>query len=199
LRVVNLDQRSEDWLSRRNTGIGSSDAAAIVGISPWPTARKDRAQKVAALRGQRVAGKDDNGAMARGRRLEPVAGKVYEELMGWKIPPLCCMHDEHDWLKASCDGYNAERNLVAEIKAPNKVDHAGAREGVVPEKYVAQVNHLLLVTGGKRLHYISYNDYFPESGRLAVVDMPRDEELLAALFEAEKAFWEKVLAWEVPQ
>jgi putative phage-type endonuclease len=195
--VVNLDQRSEDWFVWRNTGIGSSDAA-IVGMSPWTSASELWRQKVAAMRGTKVAGKKDNGAMARGRRLEPVAGQAYEDLMGWKIPPLCCMHDEHDWLKASCDGYNADRNLVTEIKAPNKDDHAGALEGVVPEKYIAQVNHLLLVTGGRRLHYISYNDYFPESRRLAVVDVPRDEELLAALFEAEKAFWDKVLAGEVP-
>jgi hypothetical protein len=46
---------------------------------------------------------------------------------------------------------------------------------------------------------VSYSDYFPESKRLAVVDVPRDEEVLAALFEAEKAFWDKVLSGEEPE
>jgi putative phage-type endonuclease len=154
---------------------------------------------VAALRGLAVQGKADNGAMARGRRLEPVAGEVYEALMGWRVPPLCCVHDEHDWLKASLDGYNADRNLAVEIKAPNKDDHSQALAGEVPEKYLAQVHHLLLVSGAGLLHYVSYSEYFPDSKKLAVVDVPRDEEVIQALFEAEKEFWDKVLAGEEPE
>ena len=30
---------NEEWLSYRRRGIGGSDAAAILGISPWRTAR----------------------------------------------------------------------------------------------------------------------------------------------------------------
>jgi hypothetical protein len=107
--------------------------------------------------------------------------------------------DEHGWLKASLDGDNAGRSSAIEIKAPNRDDHKTALCGEVPEKHLAQVNHLLLVSAARGLHYVSYSDYFPRSERLAVVWVPRDEGVLAALFAAEAAFWQVVLEGREPQ
>lgn len=193
MRILTLEQRSPDWLAWRNTGLGSSDAAAIVGLSPWASAEKVLKQKVAAFLGQKAESKRDNGAMARGRRLEPIAVAIYEELMGWQIPAVCGTHETHDWLKVSLDGYNAERSLIAEVKAPNKDDHALALAGGVPDKYIPQLLHQYLVSGAKTCHYISFSDYFEKSKRLAVVPFTRDEEMIAALFTAEKTFWDSVV------
>jgi predicted phage-related endonuclease len=155
-------------------------------------------QKAAALKGQQAAGKKDTGAMARGRQLEPVAVAEYAALMGWKVPAACGVREEYDWLKVSLDGYNPELSLFVEVKAPNREDHAGALEGLVPEKYIPQIMHQYLVSGARHAHYLSYSNYSPDAQQLAVVKVKRDEELISELFRAEKIFWECVLSGQMP-
>jgi hypothetical protein len=41
--------------------------------------------------------------------------------------------------------------------------------------------------------YVSYSDYFPPARQLAVVPVWYDEEIVGALLEAEKSFWQEVL------
>lgn len=193
MHLLPIDQRSEAWLSWRACGLGSSDAAAIVGLSPWTTREELLVEKEIALRGEKLRDRD-NGAMARGRRLEPAARTLYEELMGFESPPSCGVHEQHPWLKASFDGYCASRNLPLEVKCPNADDHRLALEGYVPEKYSAQLPHLMLVSGASRLHYVSYTDNprFPPGERFALVVVPRDEELCGLLLAAELEFWDEV-------
>jgi predicted phage-related endonuclease len=155
-------------------------------------------QKAAALAGQKVAGKKDNSAMARGRELEPKIIAMYEDLMGWKVPAACGVHEQHDWLKVSLDGYNPAYSLFVEVKAPNREDHTGAPQGVVPEKYVPQIMHQYLVSGARHAHYLSYSNYFPVAQQLAVVSVKRDEAMIAELFRVEKTFWDCVLSGKVP-
>ncbi len=190
MRIVDLDQRTDEWLKWRQQGIGGSDAAVIllgrhfdrtVGdlytekTNP-PAARKRR----------------DTSAMARGRRLESVAVAIYTKLTGFAPLALCALHATEDWLKASLDGWVEEANLWLEIKAPNKYDHQAALDGCVPEKYVPQCDHLTLVSGAQLGHYVSYNDYFPAMQKFCVVPVPRDEARVAALYAAESDFWRRV-------
>ena len=84
------------------------------------------------------------------------------------------------------------------MKAPNRKDHTGALEGVVPEKYVPQIMHQYLVSGARHAHYLSYSNYFPVAQQLAVVSVKRDEEMIAELFRVEKIFWDCVLTRKMP-
>ncbi len=68
-----IDQAWHEW---RRGGIGSSDAAAIMGVSPWRTPKEVWEEKVY---GTSVI--IDNSAMARGRELEPIARTWFEETM----------------------------------------------------------------------------------------------------------------------
>ena len=36
--TVTVQEQRESWLKERRSGIGGSDAAAILGVSPWRTA-----------------------------------------------------------------------------------------------------------------------------------------------------------------
>jgi predicted phage-related endonuclease len=119
--------------------------------------------------------------MARGRQLEPVAVAEYEILMGWQVPNAGGVHEEYDWLKVSLDGYAKPRSLFIEVKAPNRDDHLLALEQEVPEKYILQIIHQYIVSGARFAHYLSYSNYFPAAQRLAVVRVPRDEEMIAEL------------------
>jgi putative phage-type endonuclease len=224
MKICDLAQGSDGWHRWRNAGIGGSDAPAVLGLSPWTSVEQLWRAKVSHYHGlEKTPAKPDNPAMRRGRALEPVARTLYEEWMGWQAFPLCVMHDEHDFLKASLDGWapldpEAERVAEAEdwglvqrfadqlgrtaigveIKAPNRNDHQGALEGVVPEKYKPQCDHLLLVSGARLLHYVSYSDYFAGANQFACVTVQRDEEALAELLKVEQEFWACVVERRKP-
>lgn len=184
MKILKLDQGSQDWLRWRETGLGSSDAPIILGVSPWATPKELFERKLKIRIPQRT-----NSAMQRGKDLEPEIRKIYEDLFGYKVEPICGIHDTIPWLKVSLDGWNEERKIAIEIKAPNKDDHLCSLGGKVPEKYLPQCDHQLLVSNGNCLHYISYNPRFPKHEELAIVKHLPNSKALEALLEAEKEFW----------
>lgn len=218
MKILNLEQRSDDWLTWRAGGIGGSDAAAILGLSPWTTPyalwlsktlyqaksspsllNKLKKQKaVAPFLKKAPPGKRDNSAMSRGRRLEPLIARQYCDLMGYEITTPCIVHEEHDWIRSSLDGYNAARNIICEIKAPGAEDHEAALAGAPPMKYQPQCDHNLLASGARLLHYVSYSDWFPPHQQLAICTVYPDPARLNQLFQAEKEFWDLVLSGVPP-
>ncbi len=183
-KIYNLKQKSADWLEWRKRGIGGSDAPVLWHGQHWGRTVRDLWLEKTGQLGP----KKTNFAMARGNRLEDVARKRYEQLMGWQVPPLCVADEEDQWLKGSLDGWCAKHQLVCEIKAPNRNDHLEALGGQVPSKYLPQVDHLILVTGARLGHYVSYSDYFPWEEQLAVVPVLPNRERLAELRARETVF-----------
>ncbi len=197
MRFLNLEQGSDDWLRWREQGLGSSDAPIVMSRGgkdrngrPWNTRENLLKQK----RGEVATSRPSNSAMQRGKDLEPVARGLYEGLFGVTTQPACGLHDHYDFLKGSFDGLSCDHQLVEEIKAPNRDDHFLALEhNAVPDKYVDQVNHLLLVSGAQLAHYVSYSPQQPQRSRqLAVVPVARDEGEIITLLAHEAKFWSEV-------
>ena len=73
----------EEWLSYRRRGIGGSDVAAILGISPFRTARDLYYDKL------NIVSVNDNEenwvAMAIGHLLEDLVGKIFQHKTGLNI------------------------------------------------------------------------------------------------------------------
>ena len=72
----------KEWLDYRRQGIGGSDAAAVLGISPWRTARDLYYDKL------NIATADDDEnwvAKAVGQLLEPLVAKVFERQTGLRV------------------------------------------------------------------------------------------------------------------
>jgi putative phage-type endonuclease len=190
MKYIRLRQGSERWRAWCQSGIGSSDAAAILGISPWQTARQ-----LWEVRTRRATPEKPTFAMRRGLRLEPVARRLYEARTGCLMELCCVQHERHDWLRASLDGLDLTGTLVLEIKVPNVDDHRMALAEQVPAYCWPQVQHQLAVTGASRLHYVSYseNRIFAPDERLAVVEVAPDAVYQASLLHAEWCFWGRVL------
>lgn len=193
MKLVTLRQRSPEWLRWRSQGIGGSDAAAVVGLSPWTTRFQLLQEKVAALRGAEPKS-FDSFAMARGRRLEPVVAQAYRDITGFDAADCCAEHDTLPYVRASYDGYVASHNLPVEIKCPNRQSHLEALSGKVPAYYVPQCHHLMAVCGSLRLHYVSYSDYFPTPQRLAIVTLRATPGEIEALLQCHADFWAEVLS-----
>ncbi len=205
--VVDLQQRGPGGLLWRNKGIGSSDSAVI-----WYGKHFDRTildlyhekvgyvysseeQENINIKEQSAEHKKKVSAMNRGSELEPKARELYENLVGLKAPPLCAIHSEYSFIKGSFDGYytTGKTSVILEIKCPNKYDHQGTLDGSVPDKYLPQLDHLLLVSDADFVHYVSYGSYlFKGTDKFAMVKYKRNQERIDDLLAKEINFWHNV-------
>lgn len=177
-----MEQRTDDWLSWRNQGIGSSDAPVVLGVSPYMTRFG-----LWELKTGRAKPKEANWAMQRGNELEPKARAEYELISDIDMPPQLAVHPKYAFMRASLDGFNASKRRVLEIKFAGREDHALAKAGKVPEKYMPQCQHQLLVTGAELLDYFSF-----DGNRGVIVPVEPDLKFQARLIEEEEAFWDLV-------
>ena len=55
--------------------------------------------------------------LQRGRELERPARRAYEQQVGIQMEPLCLVHDQLEWMRASLDGLSFDGSVL-EIKCP---------------------------------------------------------------------------------
>jgi putative phage-type endonuclease len=184
--LVDLRQGSPAWLRWRLGGLGGSDAAAILGVSPYKSARRLWQERTGA-----VAREEQTFAMRRGIRLEPVARRLYQEQSGHDLRPACCQHDHHAWLRASLDGLDLWGERLCEIKCPNVDSHRAALNGDIPEDHLVQIQHQLAVTGAAVCDYVSYSEHriFGGDEQLAVIEVRPDAARIREMLFAEWCFW----------
>ena len=199
MRVVNLDQKSDDWHLWRRKGVGSSDANVVLKGKAFNKTVQDLWLEKTGRQGDNFQA---NYRMQRGIELEPVARELYARFFGFRPEPLCGVHDKHDWLRSSLDGWDPVRRILIEIKCPYpdykgyKV-HREALADRIPEYYRAQVDHHALVTGAELVHYVSYigdeeDIPFDPLERFVVVAHPVTAAGLKYLEDAEAHFWKHV-------
>jgi putative phage-type endonuclease len=185
-------QGSEAWLKWRGKGLGSSDAAVLLGWSPWKTALELFEEKMGRYTPE--FSEFQRSAMARGTRLEPVIRRWYEQREGKLFTEAVATHPEHEFMRASFDGRNTDLDRVLEIKAPNGKDHGLALNGYVPEKYIPQVQWLMMVGGHESCDYVSFGKNADNFDTYAVVNVKRNAAIQAELKRRALIFWEAVQA-----
>lgn len=183
----NLEQGTVEWLEFRRNKIGASDAAAVLGISPWKTAKQLWREKMGYAEAPKIS-----YAMQRGTDMEEEARLRYEERTGNIVFPAVESHPLYHWMIASLDGMTADGHTIVELKVPNQSVHSQALIGVVPQHYYCQLQHQMAVTGLPQADYFTWDG---ETGHLVTVK--RDEEFIKKMIEKEMAFME-CLYQEIP-
>ena len=153
LQRITFEDRTS-WLSGRSGGIGASEAAAVVGASPWQTPLELWKLKLGIIAPKDLSG---NAAVEQGNRLEPAIRGMFAAMH----PELLVVYHQFDvlfqndrpWLRATLDGElyreNGEAGIL-EIKTSTPGGKAGWSEwadGRIPRHYYVQVCHQLLATG----------------------------------------------------
>lgn len=186
MRVVDLAQNTAEWEKWREGGLGASDAPSVLGLSPWTTSLQLWNYFMGFSKKQ-----GSNFAMRRGQFLEPKVRFWYECKVDHPFPPICCQHDDYPWLRASLDGFDFLSNTILEIKCPKQRLHQEALEGKIPQNYLPQLYHQLLVTDATKVVYLSYseNQIFSETERYAIVELSPKPEILEYLLFREICFW----------
>ena len=185
IRLVNTSAMSRnDWLEHRRHGIGGSDAAVIMGVSPWTSLMDLWLEKT----GQYVEGIDSE-SMYWGRVLEDVIAKEFAIRNKLKIRRVNAIlqHPDYPYMIANVDRVIVGRKEGLEIKTGHEFSSQHWENGV-PAYYYAQVQHYMAVTGFKLWHIavlIGGNKY-----EQFVVH--RSEDYINELIAAEAEFWKLV-------
>lgn len=208
IKTTNL--RREDWLALRQSGIGGSDIAAIIGVSPYATAYDIYQSKT-----QPLVAEDMNEFAYWGTVLEDTVAREFSKRSGLKIQNVNFLmrHPEHRWAIANIDRavINPEisgnvrfkdgkltTNEIVEIKTAS--EYVGKNWGnedsdEVPDQYQCQAQWYMGVTGTQVCHMavlIGGNKY-----RQYKID--RHQDFIDYLFEQAASFWnDNVLAGAEP-
>lgn len=181
-----------EWLQWRRGGLGGSDAAAIMEVSPWCTRFQKFEEKVYGVESE------DNAAKAFGRAKEEGARRDFEKLMGKSFFPTNLERTDIPWLKASLDGLTVSGLYAVEIKKTSREDHELAKKGQVTPKYFPQCQHILNVVPSLETFYFYSSPADGSKG--AVVEVARENLYIEEqLFPTEQRFWDLVLSQEPPE
>lgn len=182
--VLRADAPRADWLARRNTGIGSSDASAVLGLSRWTSAYEVWSEK----RG--LTQPDvDNDAMELGRLLEPVVVGRWSERTGIPIRKAGLMANRTlPWQLASVDRLAGCGGIVEAKTLSYRVVEEWD-DGQTPDHAEAQSQHQMAVTGRSHVHVVGLKDGRTWLERLVV----RDDALIADMTKIEGELWQMVL------
>ena len=194
------------WLRARQKGIGASEAAAVIGRSPWLDNVELWRRKTGRTQAPDIS---SNEAVAYGHAAEAPIRELfaldypeYEVTYGGAFDLV--RNSGHPWLFATLDGRLKHRetgeNGILEIKTTSILRSIsrekwwGPDGPRIPDQYYIQCLHQMLATGFSyvilhaQLKY-HYGDDIRSERRTYCIERSEVQEDLAYLLEAEMDFW----------
>ena len=199
LKLVKTQALSRDqWLAVRKGGLGSSDAAAAVGLNPHRSTLElwlEKTGRDATL--PKADPGDETSPMYWGNLLEPIVAAHYTKRTGHKVRRINAVlqHPQESWMLANLDRevIGAPDVQILECKTAGMNGARLWKDGV-PEYVQLQVLHQLAVTG-KQAADVAVLICGQE---LRIHRIERDEALIAQLMNLERQFWGYVERDEAP-
>lgn len=186
MKIITLDQGTPKWLKWRKSGIGGSDAPAIVGKSPYMTTYELYMDKI-----NKGVKRDDSSKefiFQRGHDTEKKIRNEILELTGKNMLPICIQHSEVDFLLGSLDGYDSSLGIL-EAKLVGKDVLKDIKAGIIPAHHNIQMQHNMMVASD-----VDVTRYFAHDlGKQGVIlEVKADKEYHKNLMELEARFWDRV-------
>lgn len=185
---------NDEWLAERNKGVGGSDVAAIVGVSPWNTVAKLWMEKTGRIKPEDIS---DKPYVKFGNDMEPLIGRWYaERYPNRKVRRVnaICQSMTRPWAQASLDFEVFDPDLgwgVLEIKTAR--DSKDWDDGV-PTYYLTQVTHYLSVTNRPFADLVVF---FRDTCEYACFRIERDQEDIDFVDDAVDTFWNSYVMKDV--
>lgn len=176
----------EEWLMMRRRGIGGSDVAPIMGISPYRTALDVWLSKT----GRDEGGSKQSEAMYWGTVNEAaIADRFAEEHPDMQVTRanMQLVSKESEVFLADLDRFVVQPDgtpAVLEIKTASAFKTDDWKHGT-PAFYLTQVQHYLMVTGWS----LAYVAVLFGGNQYKEYKVKRDEDDIAAIKHAELDFW----------
>ena len=204
----------EEWIQLRTSGIGGSDAGAIMGMSKYSSNLSIWMDKTGRSKPDDLS---DNEAVQVGNILEPLIRDhilpEYLEEQGHSAEIIAPTHMyrsiENSFMIINVDGFLVipfetdeggyivvdDKLVGLEIKTGNSyvLSQWGGKDGnEIPDSYYCQVQHYMAGTG---LDEFWVFGLIGNNRLLRIV--PRNNDFIARLIEAERDLWEKVVLNDV--
>ncbi|MDO3558657.1 YqaJ viral recombinase family protein [Ralstonia pseudosolanacearum] len=178
-----------EWLKIRQLGIGSSDAAAAIGLSPYKCALSLWLEKTGRKAPEDLSQKEP---VLWGTILEPVLAGVYAQRTGQRVRRVNAVlqHAEHTFMLA-----NLDREVIGLPEGPGVLEiktasyHSAPQwEDGIPIAYQCQVLHQLAVTG----HAWADVAVLIGGQDFRIYRIERDDDKIADLITREARFWRQI-------
>jgi putative phage-type endonuclease len=186
------EQGSQEWLQDRCGKVTASRIADLMARtkSGYSASRANYASQLICERLTGcVAPSFTNAAMIHGTETEPEARRAYEFYIDRDVIQVGFIpHPSIEMAGASPDGLIGDDGLL-ELKCPNSATHIETLlGGVIPDKYVKQMQFQMACTGRQWCDFASYDNRLPERMRLFVKRVDRDEELIGEIETEVRGF-----------
>ncbi len=181
-----IEQRSEDWFAARLGKVTASKVKDVMAKGRGGAPSATRQNYMMQLLCERLTGKREEGftsaAMQRGTDLEPFARSAYEvDKAVMTVETGLILHPRIDGFGASPDGLVGDRGML-EIKCPNTATHIDTLLGAeLAQKYFLQMQWQMACTGRQWCDFVSYDPRLPETMRLFVDRVRRDDIAIQAI------------------
>ena len=183
----------EQWLEVRQGGIGSSDAAAAVGLNPYKSPlqlwlEKTRRDAAVPHTDPRDDPQHESSPLYWGILLEPIVAAHYTRRTGHRVRRINAVlqHPDYPWMRANIDRevMGTPDVQLLECKTAGLQGSWLWRDGV-PEYVQLQVQHQLAVTGKQAADVA----VLLGGQELQIYRIDRDEALIEHLIRLEQTFW----------
>lgn len=200
----------EDWLKGRACSIGASEAAAVMGKSPWMNERQLWERKMGKLKES-----EGNADTMRGTKSEGHIRALYEIEMGTEVldgTNIILRSIQYPFMTCSLDGiilHQEPIHSMAEPIIPTILEIKSVRQGggdwsdtTIPNYYLIQILHQLAVTGwheAKLLARFCMSDGWEKSySKVYTFHREEYEEEIEKLIKKERRFWEDCVIAQRP-
>lgn len=180
----------EQFLLDRKLGIGGSDVAAIMGLSPWATALdifRDKTNPELAL-------DEPNEDMQRGIRVEKYILQEYSERSEVQLDTnvATIIDPQYPFMRAKIDARQLDGNVIIEAKS-TKAPLSSWEKGI-PEYYKTQVAYYAILTNAERVDVpVLFSGW-----TYACFTYWRDEEFEVEIKTSVINFWQNHIVKNIP-
>lgn len=191
---------SKEQLELRQTGIGASEIAGVLGISPWATKTDIWMRKRTATRGPLVDGNIDTMATRIGNVFEEPIRRYYEMETGLTVKKFdeTLRHPDYHFILATPDGYAYPHERALEFTHGVEIKNVGARmmgawEDGVPDYYELQCRQCMAVLGIGRWDVAAVLG----GSQFVTYIIERDLDIEQFMIEGARDFWENYVEKDI--
>lgn len=181
--IIPLVEHTPAWWEWRRFGIGSADAATILGENPGKSVEHLLAGKAQPTKDSARRFEQDRSATQERR-----ARADYCRTHDVTVQPVCLQSLARPWQRASLDGLSADGQRAVEIKCGKATYASVAARKRPARQHFAQLQHILAVTG---LPAMDYWCYCPPQPALRL-EVRQDDAYIERLIAAEEVFWRRL-------
>lgn len=182
--IEDLEQGSSEWHAWRRRVIGASDANNIMGDNRLASRARLMKEKLGL-----VSEFGGNATTIEGRNLEGPARALLSTKYNLSLIPTIVQDAEEPYLAASLDAICSSYKEIFEIKAGVKTYEYTRATKSVPRNYVAQLQHILMVTQLESITFAVYRPHEP----LITLEVCRDDKYIEQLRMRENEFIDELV------